>query len=95
LQPAKSKELQSCHALSVVLRDNSDLARQLRVIEMLGPAPSQPVVVRSQLDDSIEARLRSVLFELPKAKLNDFLIQGFAPAPDYSSIAAFVGPRTS
>ena len=80
-----------CHVLEVALRDDHGLANRLRVVETLGPAPSQPVVVRSDLDPQVKTHLMNRLFELREDELSGFLVQRFAPAPDYSSIAAVVG----
>jgi phosphonate transport system substrate-binding protein len=80
-----------CHVLEVALRGDPGLAGLLRVVETLGPAPSQPVVVRSELDAVIKTQLMNRLFELREADLSSFLVKRFAPAPDYSSIAAVVG----
>ncbi len=80
-----------CHVLGVVLRNEPQLAVSLRVIETLGPAPTQPVVVRSGLDAGAKARIRELLLGLHDPLLKEFGVEGFAPAPDYSSIAAVVG----
>ena len=77
--------------LAVELRDDPSLAPRLRVIATLGPAPSQPVVVRSTLAAEIKARLRDRLLELRGAVLTAHFVERFAPAPDYSSIASVVG----
>ena len=75
-----------CHVLAGELHNHPELADQLRVVETLGPAPSQPVVVRSILPFSIKARGREQLLELRGATLNEFFVERFVPAPDYSSI---------
>ena len=82
-----------CHVLGVVLRNEPQLAANLRVVGRLGPAPSQPVVVRSGLDAGAKARIRARLLGLHDPLLKEFGVEGFAPAPDYSSIAAVVGAR--
>ena len=79
------------HVLGVALRNAPQLAEMLRVVEMLGPAPSQPVVVRSGLAAGVKARIRERLLELHDPLMKEFLVEGFAPAPDYSQIAAVVG----
>ena len=79
-----------CHVLGVVLRNDPSLGEKLKVVETLGPAPSQPVVVRAGLDAGIKARIRERLLELHDPLMRDFGVEGFAPAPDYSAIAAFV-----
>src|ERR1700682_2579155 len=47
-----------CHVLGVVLKNDPELAAKLRVVAALGPAPSQPVVVRSGLDADVKAQIR-------------------------------------
>jgi phosphonate transport system substrate-binding protein len=80
-----------CHVLGVVLRNEPRLAASLRVVETLGPAPSQPVVVRSGLDADAKARTRARLLRLHDPLMREFGVEGFAPAPDYLPIAAVVG----
>jgi len=80
-----------CHVLDVVQRKEPQLAASLRVVASLGPAPSQPVVVRSGLDASAKARIRERLLSLLHPLMREFGVEGFAPAPDYSPIAAVVG----
>jgi phosphonate transport system substrate-binding protein len=79
--------------LAVELRDDPALAKKLRVVATLGPAPSQPVVVRSGLDAGVRAALQTMVLSLHGEELADYFIAGFAPPPDYSSIAAVVGPQ--
>src|SRR6202165_5753697 len=81
-----------CHVLGVVLRSDPRLAARIRVVETLGPAPSQPVVVRASLDAGIKAHLRKVLVGLKDPLLKDFGVQGFSMPPEYSEIAAVVAP---
>lgn len=80
-----------CQVLAVELRDDPGLAGRLRVIETLGPAPSQPVVVRSGLEPGVKSAIKSRLLGLRGATLGAHFIAGFAPAPDYSSVGAVVG----
>ena len=82
-----------CHVLGVALRQEPGLGERLRVVETLGPAPSQPVAVRSGLGADVKARIQETLVELQDPLMREFLVQGFAPAPDYSSIAAAIGER--
>ena len=77
--------------LAMELRDDPGLARALRVVETLGPSPSQPVVVRSGLEPGVKAAIQSTLLSLEGGILDDFFFQGFAPPPDYSAVAAVVG----
>ena len=46
------------HLLALVLRDEPDLAAELRVIEALGPSTIQPVVVSRRLPPAVKANLR-------------------------------------
>jgi phosphonate transport system substrate-binding protein len=80
-----------CHVLGVMLRREPALAEKLRVIETLGPAPSQPVVVRAGLEADVRGRIRETLLGLHSPVMRKFGVEGFASAPDYLSIAAVVG----
>ena len=80
--------------LAMELRHDPNLARSLRVIETLGPSPSQPVVVRRGLDTEVKATIQSRLLELRGGVLSSHFIDGFAPAPDYSAVAAVVGSES-
>jgi ABC-type phosphate/phosphonate transport system substrate-binding protein len=80
-----------CQVLAVEIRNDPALARRLRVVQTLGPAPSQPVVVRSGLDAGVKAALRERLLNLPAGELRPFFIEAFAPPLDYAGIAAVVG----
>ena len=83
------------HVLAVALRKAPELVDMLRVVETLGPSPSQPVVVRSKLDPALKEQIRSRLLELRDPLMEEFLVEGFAPAPDYSEIASVVSPATN
>jgi phosphonate transport system substrate-binding protein len=52
------------HVLDVVLAQNKDLARQLRVVAMLGPSSIPPVVVARSLDPDLKCRLREALLTM-------------------------------
>jgi len=80
-----------CHVLDVMLRKHPAIAAAVRVVETLGPAPSQPVVVRAGLEAEVKARIRERLLELHDPLMSEFRVEGFAQAPDYSQIAAVVG----
>jgi phosphonate transport system substrate-binding protein len=80
-----------CHVLGVVGRQNPKLMEKVRVVETLGPAPSQPVIVRAGLDPAVKMRIRDLLLGLHDPLLSEFGVAGFEVAPDYSSIAAVVG----
>jgi ABC-type phosphate/phosphonate transport system substrate-binding protein len=79
------------HVMAVQLRIHPELGERLRVVETLGPAPSQPVVVRSELATGVKEELRSRLLGLRGSTMRDHFVDAFAPAPDYSAIAAVVG----
>jgi phosphonate transport system substrate-binding protein len=79
------------HVLAVELRRHPELGERLRIVETLGPAPSQPVVVRSELDSKVKDEVRNRLLALRGSTMRDHLVDTFAPAPDYSMIAAVVG----
>jgi phosphonate transport system substrate-binding protein len=81
-----------CHVLGVVLKRDPGLTARIRVVETLGPAPSQPVVVRAGLDAGIKAHIREVLLGLKEPLMGDFGVGRFALPPDYSEIAAIVAP---
>ncbi len=76
-----------CQVLAMELRANPDLDQRLRIVETLGPAASQPVVVRAGLDAGLKSELSRRLLDLRGARLEEFFVAGFAPAPDYSPIA--------
>jgi phosphate/phosphite/phosphonate ABC transporter binding protein len=83
------------HVLGVVLRSAPQLAEMLRVVETLGPSPSQPVVVRSGLDPAVKERITRRLLGLQDPRMKEYLVEGFAPAPDYSQIASVVSSATN
>jgi phosphonate transport system substrate-binding protein len=84
-----------CHVLAVVLKRDPKLAARIRVLETLGPAPSQPVVVRAGLEAGVKARIQEVLMGLKEPLMKDFGVERFAPPPDYSEIAAIVTASSS
>ena len=75
------------HVLAVELRGHPDLADQVRVVETLGPAPIQPVVVRAGLDPEVKGQVRARLLALRGEPLARHLVSRFVPPPDYSPIA--------
>jgi phosphonate transport system substrate-binding protein len=84
-----------CHVLGVVLKNDPKLAAKLRVVETLGPAPSQPVVLRSGLDADVKVRIRARLLALKDPLMREFGVEAFAPAPDYAQISAVVLAATN
>ena len=79
-----------CQVLAVELRDDPELAGLVRVVDTLGPAPIQPVVVRSTLAADAKDELRRRLAALSGPVLERFFVRRFASAPDYSPIARVV-----
>ena len=77
--------------LAVELRDHPELAQRVRVVETLGPAPIQPVVVRAGLDPELKYAVRTRLLALRGEPLERFFVRRFGPPPDYSPIAEVIG----
>jgi phosphonate transport system substrate-binding protein len=77
-----------CQVLAVELRDHPELAARVRVVDSLGPAPIQPVVVRAGLDEGLKRDLQARLLDLRGEVLERFFVERFAPPPDYSEVAA-------
>jgi phosphonate transport system substrate-binding protein len=84
-----------CHVLGVILRNDPEVAAKLRVVETLGPAPSQPIVVRRGLDADTKTRIRERLLGLRGPLMKEFGVERFAPAPDYAQIGAVVAAATN
>lgn len=80
-----------CQVLAVESAADPELAGALRVIDTLGPAPSQPVVVRSGLPEATKIKLAARLLSLRSGVLARHFVERFAAAPDYSRIAQVVG----
>ncbi|MBI1881274.1 MAG: PhnD/SsuA/transferrin family substrate-binding protein [Chloroflexi bacterium] len=83
--------------LAIELRDHPELAPQLRVIDVLGPSPIQPVVAARQLPDSVKANVQAVLLAMSadptaKAGLAPGFVEGFAPVKDtdYNAIREMI-----
>jgi ABC-type phosphate/phosphonate transport system substrate-binding protein len=81
--------------LALELRRHAELRDRIRVVDSLGPSPSQPVVVRAGLATETKAEVRARLLGLGSANLRPFLFDGFAAAPSYGRIAAFLRGRAS
>ena len=76
--------------LAFELREHPELGARIKVIDTLGPAPSQPVVVRAALDQEERTALLDRLFALSRPELRRHLFERFAPAPDYRLVAGVV-----
>jgi phosphonate transport system substrate-binding protein len=75
------------HLLALMLRDEPDLATELRVIDTLGPSTIQPVVVSRRLPRSIKATLRRVFLSLAadpagRRPLSAAMVEGFVSVGD-------------
>jgi phosphonate transport system substrate-binding protein len=73
--------------LAIELRDHPEIVDQLRMIDVLGPSPIQPVVTAKQLPDSLKADLRSVLLAMKddpiaKSHLAHGFVERFALVED-------------
>jgi phosphonate transport system substrate-binding protein len=77
-----------CQVLAVELRDHPELADRVRIVDSLGPAPIQPVVVRTALDPGLKRHVQACLSELHGDVLERFFVERFAPPPDYSMVAS-------
>ena len=73
--------------LAFELRAHPELGAKIKVIDSLGPSPSQPVVVRTGLDPEEKTALRRRLLALSGPELGHHLFERFAPAPDYRLVA--------
>jgi phosphate/phosphite/phosphonate ABC transporter binding protein len=83
--------------LEIELRDRSELAEQLRVIDSLGPSTIQPVVASRRLPVDVRARIRGVLLELhddadARRKMAACSVKRFDPVSDgdYDDIRAMM-----
>jgi phosphonate transport system substrate-binding protein len=77
------------HVLALALRDDPALAREVRVIDSLGPSTIQPVVAGRWLPEELRAGIRQALVELaddPQARpwLEWALIERFVAVDDRS-----------
>ena len=75
------------HVLAMARRDEPELARDLRVIESIGPSPIQPVVASARLPDRLIDSVRAALVALardPAASpwLGRGLLARFVPVTD-------------
>jgi phosphonate transport system substrate-binding protein len=88
--------------LAIELRDHPELANQLRMIDVLGPSPIQPVVAARQVSDRLKADVRAVLLAMKddpaaKEKLARGFVECFAPVndTDYDPIRTMLAAAVS
>ncbi len=81
--------------LAVALRDQPDLAAELRILESLGPSTIQPVVASRRLCPKLRADLQAVLMEMhhndwARERLGHGFVERFVPVADddYDDIRA-------
>jgi len=73
--------------LALVLGTDPELAARLRVIEVLGPSPIQPVVAATRLPTDLKEELRAALLTMDgdaqaKEALGRGLVERFVPVVD-------------
>lgn len=73
--------------LEVAMRDDPSLARDLRVIDTLGPSTIQPVVAARTLPDGLKSDLQAVILTMhndpiARTELARGLVERFAPVTD-------------
>lgn len=73
--------------LAIELRDHPDLATQLRIIDVLGPSPIQPVVAAHQMPDRLKTDLQAMLLKMgedttAQKQLAHGFVDRFAPVVD-------------
>jgi len=79
--------------LAIHLAQHPNLARQIKVIDVLGPSSIQPVVVRANLPDKLKQSIQTALITMPThPTLEDAQIKHFVPVDDrqYDDIRAMV-----
>jgi phosphonate transport system substrate-binding protein len=83
--------------LAIELRDHPQLAKQLRVIHVLGPSTIQPIAVSTRLSESLKQEIQTVITQLhhsqaAQAHFSYGLIDHFAPVSDadYNDIRAML-----
>jgi phosphonate transport system substrate-binding protein len=64
--------------LGIELRDQPELRKRIKVIDILGPSTIQPVVAATKLEDRVKDDIRAVLFEMGRdAGARDAFAHGF------------------
>jgi phosphonate transport system substrate-binding protein len=83
--------------LAIALRDDPGLARDLRIIEALGPSTIQPVAVSRRVPETLRDAIRTVVLELAedptvRDRLAGCLVERFVAvgAADYDDIRAML-----
>ena len=84
-----------CHLLAVELAAHPELEERLRIVDTLGPAPIQPVVVRASLSTGLKDEIQGRLLALSGPPLEHYHVDHFARPPDYSRVAAVVAGKAS
>jgi len=75
------------HVLDFTLRNNPEIAAQLRIIDTLGPSTIPPVVVAARLDASIKQQIKEALLTIHQhpffaQRLHDGAIERFTSIED-------------
>jgi ABC-type phosphate/phosphonate transport system substrate-binding protein len=79
--------------LAFELAEHPELKERVKVIDSFPPAPNQPIVVRSGLDERLKQQLGQRIRSLRGPLLERHGFLRFAAAPDYSFAAAVVEGR--
>lgn len=75
------------HLLDVLLQEQPELARRLRVVEMLGPSTIPPLVIAKHLDQRLKRRIQDILLAMHResqatSQLSRGRIARFVPITD-------------
>jgi phosphonate transport system substrate-binding protein len=75
------------HVLALVMRDQPAFASRLRVIDICGPSPIQPMVAGSHLSNSLKSEVKNTLLEMSedptaRSEMARALVERFAPVSD-------------
>jgi phosphonate transport system substrate-binding protein len=57
------------HVLALVMRDNPVFAGKIRIIDIFGPSPIQPIVAGSHLSNSLKSEVKNVLLEMSEDRI--------------------------
>jgi phosphonate transport system substrate-binding protein len=88
--------------MAVELQENPDLAHKIRIVEVIGPTPIPPWVIRRSLPEAQKAQLRQALLALPETEdgrqlLQKYHLRGFAAVPDahYDKVRQMIAEAAS